>query len=360
MLQVVFVAATPDRAATLRDQFGLPDAPHATSIPSAAWLIEGAGAGSVVVVDAAAVWASAIVGSITDDRPVTVLVAVERELAHGLTDLLDAGADGFVALPAHETVIAMAMESARRSRARRTSQFAEAASVRRQLIRFAEDFRDGYQRERDRSRELAHSLKQLEASYRQTVLSLAAAVEAKDETTGKHIERVAELAIALAKLVDPAIVDEPFLAFGFLLHDLGKIGVPDVVLLKPGPLTDAEYEAMKLHAIIGERIVEGIEFLQPVRGVILHHHERWDGLGYPHGLAGAEIPKAARIFAVADAADAMLHDRPYRKAMSLDRVVEEFVRYAGTQFDPGVVEAFNRLVESSDRSIPVGGEPTDR
>jgi ribonuclease P protein subunit RPR2 len=261
------------------------------------------------------------------------------------------GADGFVVFPADRFVLATAVEAARQVRARRRSSSTQITSVRSQLLKVAEDFRFSYQRERARTRELAAYLGRIETSYRDTVRSLANAVEAKDPTTGAHIERVTDVAVELARLVDPVLAAQPYLAFGFLLHDVGKIGVPDEVLRKPGPLTDVEVERMQAHALIGARIVGEVEFLEPVRPIIRHHHERWDGGGYPDGLAGEDIPKAARIFAVADAADAMLHDRPYRKALSLDRAREEITAGAGTQFDPTVVDAFIMLSESDDTPL---------
>jgi HD-GYP domain-containing protein (c-di-GMP phosphodiesterase class II) len=144
--------------------------------------------------------------------------------------------------------------------------------------------------------------------------------------------------------VDPELASDPQLEYAFLLHDLGKIGIPDAILLKPGPLTSAELEHMRLHPLLGARLLEKIPHLgDVVRGVVLFHHERWDGEGYPHGLAGGKIPLAARIFAVADAWDAMTNDRPYRKRLTPDVALAEIEQGAGAQFDPELAAAFCAL-----------------
>jgi ribonuclease P protein subunit RPR2 len=138
----------------------------------------------------------------------------------------------------------------------------------------------------------------------------------------------------------PDVEIGPDLSYGFLLHDVGKVGIPESILCKPGPLTDEEYEVMKTHPLIGVQIVAPIAFLGNAVEVIRCHHERWDGRGYPDGLAGEGIPLAARIFSVCDTFDAMTSDRPYRRALPFDSAVEEIDRCGGTQFDPEVVRLF--------------------
>src|SRR5206468_10140998 len=130
------------------------------------------------------------------------------------------------------------------------------------------------------------------------------------------------------------------LAHGVLLHDIGKIGIPDGILLKPGPLTPSEWSIMRRHPEIGKRLLERIPFLHGAIPIVYHHHERWDGTGYPLGLRGEVIPLGARIFAVADALDAMTFDRPYSRAISFDAARQEVHRCAGTHFDPAVVATF--------------------
>ena len=204
-----------------------------------------------------------------------------------------------------------------------------------QLAAYAKDIRESFGRELRRAREL-------ELSYFHTVRALAAAVEAKDDYTGGHIQRVHEIGLLLAKAVAPDEADNPQLAYGFLLHDIGKLAVPDAVLKKAGPLTDAEWLLMRRHPEAGARILDAVPFLDQAVDVVLHHHERWDGRGYPAGLQEDGIPLWARIFAVADTVDAITSTRPYRRGRPLEEAVDEIVARAGTQFDP---ECANALAE---------------
>jgi ribonuclease P protein subunit RPR2 len=186
-------------------------------------------------------------------------------------------------------------------------------------------------------------LRQLRVTYEATVHSLATAVEAKDDTTGGHIERVRDLGLLLAREMVPRQTRDPQMAWGFLLHDIGKLAVPDAVLRKPGRLDDLEWALMRCHAEEGVRILEGVPFLDKALDVVRHHHERWDGGGYPAGLVAEEIPLWARIFAVVDTLDAITSTRPYRPCQPLEAAIEEIRRCAGTQFDPAVVDALERL-----------------
>jgi ribonuclease P protein subunit RPR2 len=196
------------------------------------------------------------------------------------------------------------------------------------------------------SREARHGL-ELEAMYLATVRALAAAVEAKDDCTGGHIHRVHELGLLLAGEVAPEIVADPQLAYGFLLHDIGKLAVPDAVLTKPGRLDEEEWELIRGHPEAGGRILAAIPFLDGALEIVLHHHERWDGRGYPHGLAGEAISLAARIFAVVDTVDAITSDRPYRAARPLAAATEVLYAEAGKQFDPACVDGWHALDEAA-------------
>lgn len=180
-----------------------------------------------------------------------------------------------------------------------------------------------------------------------TIEALAAAVEVRDTVTGRHLHRVTELARTCMEAIDPALARNEEVAFGFTLHDVGKIGVPDAVLNKPGPLADGEWTVMRRHPEIGVKIVEPIGFTSTATEIILAHHERWDGEGYPNGLERDEIPLTARAFAVADAYDAMTTDRPYRGALSPDRALDSIVDAAGTRYDPEVVHVFVDLVDAA-------------
>ena len=213
-----------------------------------------------------------------------------------------------------------------------------------QTLRYAEELRRLHLEERAQRRLAEEALARLEDSYATTVRALAAALELRDDETGGHAERVADLGLRLAREVAPELAADPELEYGFLLHDLGKIGIPDAILLKPGPLDAAETTEMRFHTVLGELIVGCVPYLNGLaRQVIVAHHERWDGEGYPRHLAGPDIPLAARIFSVVDAFDAMTHDRPYRLALPLDVALREIAECAGKQFDPAVAEAFLAL-----------------
>lgn len=173
--------------------------------------------------------------------------------------------------------------------------------------------------------------------------ALSTAVDAKDPYTHGHSERVAHLAIAIASTMGLTCEQQSNLHIGAHLHDVGKIGVPDAVLRKPGRLTDEEYAAIKMHSIIGYNIVRKVRILHPVAAIVRSHHERMDGRGYPDGLQGEEIPIEARIVAVADSYDAMTSQRLYKVCVSSAEAVNEVKRCAGTQFDADVVEALVQL-----------------
>ncbi len=226
-----------------------------------------------------------------------------------------------------------------------------ADGARSQLLVFARDIKEIYQKERERSRELQRVLEQLNEAYLSTMKTLAFLVEAKDVGTRLHLDRTNEFGLALAALVAPQLAALPDLGYGFLLHDIGKIGISERILTKRGPLSGSEWAVMKTHPLIGAQVVAPMAFLGRATDVICCHHERWDGRGYPRGLAGDAIPLPARIFSVVDAFDAMTSDRPYRKALPTERAIEEITAGSGTQFDPEIVEAFlimigDRLPES--------------
>ncbi len=204
-----------------------------------------------------------------------------------------------------------------------------------QLLVYARDLSRIIEVERAQRRALQHA-------YRQTVAALADALEAKDPQTGRHAQRVQHYALALTEGVDPGLLDDPSLEYGFLLHDVGKIGVPNQILEKRGPLTGDEWQLIHAHPTIGAQILGDVSLLQGNGiDVVRCHHERWDGNGYPDGLAGEEIPLGARIFALADTLDAMTSDRPYRRALSWERATDEILGQTGQQFDPQVVKAFS-------------------
>jgi len=194
-----------------------------------------------------------------------------------------------------------------------------------------------------RTAELNRTLQSLEDSYRTTLKALAAALEARDRETHGHSERVVSFSLRLGRELKLSGEQMRALEFGALLHDIGKIGVPDAILHKPANLGEAEWVSMRQHPLHGRQILRGIEFLEGASRVVGQHHEKWDGTGYPLGLRGAEIDLNARIFAVADAFDAITSDRVYRAGRSYEVAVAELNKYAGRQFDPEVVDAFCRV-----------------
>ncbi|PJA28464.1 MAG: hypothetical protein CO189_04670 [candidate division Zixibacteria bacterium CG_4_9_14_3_um_filter_46_8] len=186
--------------------------------------------------------------------------------------------------------------------------------------------------------ERAMLLSDLENTYISTLSALANAVEARDKCTRDHNHRLFKIAQAIAVELGWDDARIRALQMGGMLHDLGKIGVPDAILNKPGPLTKEEFATMKTHPLLGVKIVENIAFLKPSLPYILFHHERYDGKGYPHGLAGEDIPIEGRLLAVVDTIDAITSDRPYRKGRGIDIAIQQLREHSGTQFDPHIVE----------------------
>lgn len=198
----------------------------------------------------------------------------------------------------------------------------------------------------ERTQQLSIALQDLEQSYDYTLEALGGALDAKDAETEGHCQRVTAFTITIAKAmgVDKGLLRH--IARGAFLHDIGKMGVPDSILRKPGPLTPREREIMRRHCDIGYSVLERIPFLKEAAEIVLSHQEFYDGTGYPRGLRGEQIPLGARIFAVADTLDAMISDRPYRKALSVAHARGEIKRCSGTQFDPAVVEVFLALPDT--------------
>jgi response regulator RpfG family c-di-GMP phosphodiesterase len=194
-----------------------------------------------------------------------------------------------------------------------------------------------------RTAELDQALLSLEDAYRSTLKALTAALETRDAETHGHSERVVTFSLRLGRELGLNKARMMELEFGSLLHDIGKIGVPDSILRKPAKLTEDEWVRMREHPLHGQQILREIEFLEGASRVVAQHHEKWDGSGYPLGLRGEEIDLNARIFAVADAFDAITSDRVYRAGRSYEEAAKELDGWSGRQFDPQVVEAFHRV-----------------
>jgi len=193
---------------------------------------------------------------------------------------------------------------------------------------------------KERTRELQVAYESLKAASRQALLGLAEAIEAKDPYTKGHCGRTAVYAMALGREARLSEADLEVLEFGAFLHDIGKIGVKDAVLLKPGALDDEEWKHMKIHPVVGYQIASQLDMLKPMIACIRSHHERWDGTGYPDKLKSEDIPLLARIVCIADAYDAMATDRPYKRAIPVDECKKILTRQAGPQFDPSLVDLF--------------------
>jgi response regulator RpfG family c-di-GMP phosphodiesterase len=194
-----------------------------------------------------------------------------------------------------------------------------------------------------RTAELDQALDSLEGAYRATLKALTSALETRDLETHGHSERVVTYSLRLGREYGLEANRIKALEFGSLLHDIGKIGVPDSILRKPAKLTEEEWVRMREHPLHGQQILRGIEFLRGAALVVGQHHEKWDGSGYPHGLCGEDIDICARIFSVADAFDAITSDRVYRKGKSYEAAAKELDDWSGKQFDPEVVAAFHRV-----------------
>jgi HD-GYP domain-containing protein (c-di-GMP phosphodiesterase class II) len=193
---------------------------------------------------------------------------------------------------------------------------------------------------------------ELSMAYQTTLEGWSRALDLRDKETEGHTQRVTEMAVRLA--ADMGIEEGPLMDIrrGALLHDIGKMGIPDAILLKTGPLTDDEWEIMRRHPAYAYEMLSPITFLEPSLDIPYCHHEKWDGSGYPRGLKGSEIPLAARIFAVVDVYDALRSDRPYRAAWSEEKVLEHIRSLSGTHFEPAVVEAFLNMDRTFYRRTP--------
>jgi len=203
--------------------------------------------------------------------------------------------------------------------------------------------------------ENARLIKQLQTTYVSTLKSMISIIEAKDPYTKGHTERVAGYAVAIAGRLGLNETDSRRVMYGALLHDIGKLGVMDSIIQKAGKLSEDEWELLKSHPVIGAGIVNKMEFLEGVSEVVKHHHESWDGRGYPDGLRSNDIPLGARIVAVADAFDAMTTDRSYRRALSTEQAIQRLEASAGTQFDPRVVKTFVKYIRGKGYDLVVAG-----
>jgi putative nucleotidyltransferase with HDIG domain len=228
----------------------------------------------------------------------------------------------------------------------------ERALSRRRDERARERYRTSLQRTvREKTTDLRRALVEVETAYHSTLYALVAALDAREHETGDHSQRVGRYTLALADRMGIPADRRNDIFRGALLHDIGKIGVPDAILLKPGPLDQAEWEEMRRHPQTGFNILKSIGFLKVPAEIVLSHQERWDGSGYPRSLRREEIHVGARIFAIADTLDAMTSNRPYRASLGFPRAIAEISRCAGTQFDPDAVAAMMAIGQAGLETI---------
>jgi response regulator RpfG family c-di-GMP phosphodiesterase len=243
------------------------------------------------------------------------------------------GADDYLVKPLHEQVVIGTLERALHKR---------------ELEAQVEDYRAHLEEMvAERTVQLQAALQKIECSYEDTLQALGAAIDLRDSETAGHSQRVCSYSLEIARALNLSGAQLRTIARGAYLHDIGKLGIPDGILLKPGPLGPDEWKVMQQHVRIGYELVKGIPSLADTAEVIFTHHERFAGGGYPRGLKGAEIPLAARIFAVADALDAITSDRPYRRASSFESGRETIRRLSGQQFDPHVAGVFLNIPEET-------------
>jgi response regulator RpfG family c-di-GMP phosphodiesterase len=264
----------------------------------------------------------------TKDIPVVLLTGSD------LSELHSSGADALIKKPFSPLELLSVVERLAGGLTGVPLRSARSVESEEQLLLYASDLRHLVEIERQQ-----RCL--LNAAYHDTVAALAGALESKDTGTRAHSQRVQRYAVELASLCAPELLNDPSIEYGFLLHDVGKIGIPDRVLQKPASLSDSERRLIETHSILGEQMLEGVSFMSSdCLSVVRSHHERWDGGGYPDGLVGDEIPLGARVFAVADSLDAITSDRPYRRQQPWAYAVNEIAQESEKQFDPQVVEAF--------------------
>ncbi len=264
-----------------------------------------------------------------DEDVMVVMISAVKDIESAIS-AMSKGAYDYVAKPFKLTEVAL---------------IAKRAMEKRRLVLQNREYQRDLERKVDeRTVELQNALEKLDKTYIFTLRALVTALDTRDEETQGHSMRVVKYTLKLAELMSWGNKDQlKVVEYGSLLHDIGKIGIPDAILKKPGKLTKEEWDVMKTHPEVGYKILSKIEFLEEASLMVLHHHERFNGTGYPAALKGEDIPMAARIFAVADTVDAMTSERPYRGALSFEDASNELKKYRGIQFDSRVVDAFHSV-----------------
>ena len=258
---------------------------------------------------------------------------------------MKSGADDYLVKPLVETAVVASVER---------------AVQKQQLERQVDEYRGHLEgMVAERTAQLREALQRTEESYQSTIEALGAAIDLRDKETAGHSQRVCRYTLRMGRSMNLSDAQMENLARGAYLHDIGKLAVPDSILLKPGPLTADEWQLMQQHARIGFDLVRGIPFLEGAAEIVLTHHENFDGTGYPQGLKQREIPLGGRIFAVADTLDAITSDRPYHRAAPFDVAQDAIRREAGRKFDPEIVAAFLSFPVESWKEVASGQSPQD-
>ncbi len=278
-----------------------------------------------------------IVRTYPDVAVIMLTAAVDTHLA---VEAMKLGAYDYVTKPFHLEELSVHVEKALERRQLLLENREHHRLLEQRVAEQTQEIRAHLALERQRREELHHTLNLLEESYHDTIDALIMALDYRDNETQGHTQRVSVYTVELAQALEVSGSELETIKRGAILHDIGKIGVSDTILRKPAKLTEQEWVEMKRHVEYGYNMLKDIAFLQDAAKIVLHHHERYDGLGYPNKVSNGSVLFGARIFVVADTFDAMTSERPYRKALPYDQVKAEIVRCSGTQFDPRVVETF--------------------
>ncbi|MGH7162807.1 MAG: HD domain-containing phosphohydrolase [Planctomycetota bacterium] len=280
-------------------------------------------------------------GDVTEQIPVVVITSFgDIDVA---VDAIRLGAYDYIVKPFNISQVTISVKRALERRQLLLENIQYKKSLEHKVVEKTIDLIRKNKKVEQQAKHLEHLLSDLRESYETTLDAMVSAIESRDCETKHHCRRVQVYAIELAKRL--GIAGEPLIdiAYGSLLHDVGKIGVPDAILLKPGKLTEEEWQTMRNHTLIGYKMISRIKFLRGAADIVLYHHERWDGRGYPYGIAGEDIPLGARIFSVIDAFDAITSKRVYKEAVPVAQARKEIERCGGAQFDPRVVAAFQAI-----------------
>jgi putative nucleotidyltransferase with HDIG domain len=283
-------------------------------------------------------------GDLTDEIPIIVITSFgDIDVA---VDAIRLGAYDYIVKPFNISQVTISVRRALERRRLLLENVQYKKSLEHKVVEKTIDLIRKNKKLEQQAKLLEGLLRDLRESYESTLDAMVSAIESRDCETKHHCRRVQAYAVLLAQRL--AVTPEQLvdISYGALLHDVGKIGVPDSILLKPGKLTEQEWEVMRSHTRIGYKMLSRIKFLQGAADIVRYHHERWDGAGYPTGTAGHDIPLGARIFSIIDTFDAITSKRPYKEALPVQHARDEIRRCAGSQFDPALVEEFLKVSDA--------------